>query len=70
MPYLATSSEDFARRKQQEIDFRWAESMNIILDACFALILANLEKGLLVTSDRKEFEPVIPLNICQIYFIR
>ena len=42
----------------------------ISLADCFALALANQEKGILVTSDRKEFEPVIPLNICQISFIR
>ena len=42
----------------------------ISLADCFALTLANQEKGILVTSDRKEFEPIIPLNICQINFIR
>ena len=42
----------------------------ISLADCFALTLANQEQGILVTSDRKEFEPVISLNICQINFIR
>ncbi|WP_069791945.1 PIN domain-containing protein [Cyanobacterium sp. IPPAS B-1200] len=42
----------------------------ISLADCFALTLANQENGLLVTSDRKEFEPVVPLNICDIQFIR
>lgn len=42
----------------------------ISLADCFALTLANQEKGILVTSDRKEFEPIIPLNICPIQFIR
>ena len=42
----------------------------ISLADCFALTLANQEKGILVTSDRKEFEPIVPLNICQIDFIR
>ena len=37
---------------------------------CFALTLANRESAILLTSDRKEFEPIIPLNICQIDFIR
>ncbi|HEY9706199.1 MAG TPA: type II toxin-antitoxin system VapC family toxin [Allocoleopsis sp.] len=37
---------------------------------CFALSLANQEHGILLTSDRKEFEPIIPLNICSIMFIR
>ncbi|MGK7945603.1 MAG: type II toxin-antitoxin system VapC family toxin [Microcystaceae cyanobacterium] len=42
----------------------------ISLADCFALTLANLEGGVLMTSDRKEFEPIVPLNICQIKFIR
>ncbi len=42
----------------------------ISLADCFALTLANRENGLLVTSDRKEFEPIVPLNICKIKFIR
>jgi PIN domain nuclease of toxin-antitoxin system len=42
----------------------------ISLADCFALALANQEQGMLVTSDRKEFEPVTYLNICQINFIR
>ncbi len=42
----------------------------ISLGDCFALTLANQENGILVTSDRKEFEPLIPLNLCQINFIR
>ncbi|MFM6727486.1 MAG: hypothetical protein ACKPJF_24180, partial [Dolichospermum sp.] len=42
----------------------------ISLADCFALTLADQEKGILVTSDRKEFEPIVPLNICQIDFIR
>jgi PIN domain nuclease of toxin-antitoxin system len=42
----------------------------ISLADCFALTLANQEKGILVTSDRKEFEPIIHLNICEIQFIR
>lgn len=42
----------------------------ISLADCFALTLANQEQGILVTSDRTEFEPVIPLNICPITFIR
>lgn len=42
----------------------------ISLADCFALTLVNREDGILVTSDRKEFEPVIPLNICSINFIR
>ena len=42
----------------------------ISLADCFALTLANRENGILVTSDRKEFEPVVSMGICQINFIR
>lgn len=42
----------------------------IALADCFALTLAHREQGILVTSDRKEFEPLQPLNLCTIEFIR
>lgn len=42
----------------------------ISLADCFALTLAHQEKAVLLTSDRKEFEPVVSLNICDIQFIR
>jgi uncharacterized protein with PIN domain len=42
----------------------------IALADCFALTLAHREKGILVTSDRKEFEPLENLNLCAIEFIR
>jgi PIN domain nuclease of toxin-antitoxin system len=42
----------------------------ISLADCFALTLAQQEDGVLLTSDRKEFEPVVNLNICPIEFIR
>jgi predicted nucleic acid-binding protein len=44
--------------------------IKISLADCFALAFASRESAVLVTSDRKEFEPVVPLNICQINFIR
>lgn len=47
-----------------------ASIKRISLADCFALALANQEKGILLTSDRKEFEPIVPLNICEIKFIR
>lgn len=37
---------------------------------CFALALAQQENGTLVTSDRHEFDPIVPLNLCPILFIR
>ncbi len=42
----------------------------ISLADCFALALANKLNGTVLTSDRKEFEPVVILNICPITFIR
>ncbi len=42
----------------------------IALADCFALTLAKQESEILVTSDRREFEPVVNLNICPIEFIR
>jgi PIN domain nuclease of toxin-antitoxin system len=37
---------------------------------CFALALAQQEGGTLVTSDHHEFDPIVPLNLCPILFIR
>ena len=54
----------------QQVSKYKAVIKRISLADCFALTLANQEKGILVTSDRKEFEPIVPLNICQIDFIR
>ena len=54
----------------QQVGKYKATIKRISLADCFALTLANREGGILVTSDRKEFEPIIPLNICQIDFIR
>lgn len=54
--------QQLARYKASIRRLSWAD--------CFALTLANREQGLLVTSDRKEFGPVVPLNICAIHFIR
>lgn len=42
----------------------------ISLADCFALTLAKKLDGTVVTSDRKEFEPVALLNLCPIIFIR
>ena len=37
---------------------------------CFALTLTKRLNGTLVTSDHKEFNPIVPLGICPINFIR
>ena len=42
----------------------------ISLADCFALALAQQEQGTLVTSDHHEFDPIVPLNLCSILFIR
>lgn len=61
---------DFSNSFWRQVSKYKATIKRISLADCFALTLANQEKGILVTSDRKEFEPIIPLNICQIDFIR
>ncbi len=37
---------------------------------CFALALAQRAGATLVTSDHHEFDPIMPLNLCPILFIR
>ena len=37
---------------------------------CFALALSAKLQGILITADHKEFDPVVPLEICPITFIR
>ncbi|MCF3605643.1 PIN domain-containing protein [Planktothrix agardhii 1033] len=61
---------DLTRDFWQQVANYKATIKRISLADCFALTLANREGGILLTSDRKEFEPVIVLNICQITFIR
>lgn len=51
-------------------DEEGAAVARISLADCFALTLAHRESGILVTSDRKEFEPIAHFNICPIEFIR
>jgi PIN domain nuclease of toxin-antitoxin system len=47
-----------------------ADIKRISLADCFALTLANREEAILVTSDHKEFDPLVSLQICEICFIR
>jgi predicted nucleic acid-binding protein len=42
----------------------------VSLADCFALALTKRLNGTLVTSDHKEFDPIVPLGICSINFIR
>ncbi|MEM1171340.1 MAG: hypothetical protein AAGJ08_20235 [Cyanobacteria bacterium P01_H01_bin.35] len=46
----------------QQIGKYKARIARISLADCFALTLADREGGILVISDRKEFQPIIPLN--------
>ena len=42
----------------------------ISLADCFCLCLAIRLGGRVVTADHKEFDPLVPLNLCPILFIR
>ena len=42
----------------------------ISLADCFCVALAMRVGGRIVTSDHKEFDPLVPLGICPILFIR
>ena len=80
----AFAQEVVSRLQQANVSFRpdltmdfWqqvgqykATIVRISLADCFALALDANENGVLVTSDRKEFEPVVLLDICSIEFIR
>lgn len=47
-----------------------ADIKRISLADCFALTLANRHGAILLTSDHKEFDPIVSLQICEICFIR
>lgn len=42
----------------------------IALGDCFCLALAEMLQAQVVTSDHGEFDPLVPLGICPIVFIR
>jgi len=42
----------------------------ISIAGCFCLALAQVTDSELVTADRHEFAPLVPLNLCAITFIR
>ena len=65
-----TFKDDLSIDFWQQLATYKATIKRISLADCFALTLANREGGVLVTSDRKEFEPIVSLNICDIKFIR
>jgi predicted nucleic acid-binding protein len=43
---------------------------SISLADCFGVALAQHHSGQVVTADHKEFDPLVPLGICPILFIR
>jgi PIN domain nuclease of toxin-antitoxin system len=43
---------------------------NISLPDCFCLALAQELSGQVVTSDHGEFDAIVPLGLCPIFFIR
>lgn len=42
----------------------------ISLADCFCITLAQHLSGKLVTTDHREFDPLVPLGLCPIHFIR
>jgi predicted nucleic acid-binding protein len=53
----------------KEVGVRKAHG-RIALPDCFCLTLAIQLGGRVVTSDHKEFDPLVPLGLCPILFIR
>jgi predicted nucleic acid-binding protein len=47
-----------------------ASYRRISLADCFCLALARRVAGELVTSDHREFDPIAPLGLCRVSFIR
>ena len=65
-----TFRADLTETFWKEVGGYKASIKRISLADCCALTLASQESGILVTSDRHEFEPIATLDICQIVFIR
>lgn len=47
-----------------------ADLRRVSLADCFALDLARRRQAVILTADRHEFEPIVPLSLCPIHFIR
>ncbi|MBF0240410.1 MAG: type II toxin-antitoxin system VapC family toxin [SAR324 cluster bacterium] len=54
----------------QQVGRLKAEIKRISLADCFAVVLAQKTGSTLLTSDHHEFDPIVPLNLCSIQFIR
>ena len=64
-----TERHDMDREFWVEIGFHKSRGRIAFAD-CVCLTLARRLAGQVVTSDRHEFEPLVPLNLCPIVFIR
>ena len=68
-------SSGLSARGDMDRDF-WQEAGErkarggIALPDCLCLTLAVRLQGRVVTSDHKEFDPIVPLGLCPILFIR
>jgi PIN domain nuclease of toxin-antitoxin system len=47
-----------------------ADYRRVSLADCFCIALARRVSGALITSDHREFDPLVPLGLCPIRFIR
>lgn len=61
--------KDLSRRFWQQVGQLKARG-RISLADCFCIALAQKLSGEVVTSDHKEFDPLVALNLCPIRFIR
>ena len=61
---------DFDQVFWQEAGRHKALIKRVSLADCFAIALANRVGGVLLTSDHKEFDPIVARGICQITFFR
>jgi predicted nucleic acid-binding protein len=65
-----TFREDMDAAMWQDAGRIKAIHRRIALADCFCIALARRLNGSVITSDHREFDPLIPLGLCQIHFIR
>jgi PIN domain nuclease of toxin-antitoxin system len=62
--------EDMDRSFWEDVGRIKADHRPIALADCFAIALARRMSAELLTSDHREFDPLVPLGLCRIRFIR
>jgi len=62
--------EEFSTAFWQAAGTTKAQHARISLADCFAITLARMLGGTVLTTDHREFDPVAALGICQVRFIR